>query len=109
MPEHRGQRRYDYRADLATSWTTRGSDPAATRPPGRPSAPPPAWPAPARRGKAPRRRRRRVRPVSLLLVRPLRRLLAAYVRALVRAVIPWLLPLGILAVISRLSIYLSHH
>jgi len=27
----------------------------------------------------------------------------------VRAVIPWLLPLGIIVVISRLSIYLSNH
>jgi hypothetical protein len=33
----------------------------------------------------------------------------AYVRAMLRAVIPWLLPLGILAVLSRLGIYLSTH
>jgi len=50
-----------------------------------------------------------VRPLSLLLFRPLRLIMVAYVRALLRAVLPWLLPLGIIVVISRLTIYLSSH
>lgn len=58
----------------------------------------------ARRGRA---SRRRIRPVDLLLVRPLRLLLVAYVHALVRAIFPWLVPLGILAVVVRLTLYLG--
>jgi len=39
----------------------------------------------------------------------MRRILVAYVRALVRAVMPWLLPLGILAALSRLTMFMGGH
>jgi hypothetical protein len=39
----------------------------------------------------------------------MRLILIAYVRALVRAVLPWLLPLGILAALLRLTMYLGGH
>jgi hypothetical protein len=39
----------------------------------------------------------------------MRGMIFAYARALLRAVLPWLLPLGILAVLARIAIYLSTH
>jgi hypothetical protein len=106
MPGHRDQRRSQPRPDLAAYWAVRGSDPVTARPPDRSPTMPPAWPAPARRGRT---SRRRVRPVNRLLFRPMRRILVAYVRALVRAVMPWLLPLGILAALSRLTMFMGGH
>jgi hypothetical protein len=58
------------------------------------------------------RRQRRggpVRALLLLLFLPFRRVLTGYVRALLRAVLPWLLPLLVLAALPRiLSMLLGH-
>jgi hypothetical protein len=107
MAGHASQR-YQQRPVPVTSWKARGSDPATTRQQNRPSTAPPGWSAPPRRGRT-SRRRRLIRPAEHLVVRPMRRLLLAYVRALVRAAVPWLLPLGILAVVSGLILYLGGH
>jgi hypothetical protein len=110
MPGYRDQRPSRRRPELTRQRGAWGSDPATARPPDRTlPPPPPAWPAPAPRGRNRRRTRRRVRPLDLLLFRPLRGIVFAYARALLRAVIPWLLPLGIIAVLTRLGIYLSTH
>jgi hypothetical protein len=106
MPGYRDQRPSQRRPELTQQRGAWGSDPATVRPPDRTLwPPPPAWPAPPPRG----RNRRRVRPLDLLLFRPLRGIVFAYARALLRAVIPWLLPLDILAVLARIAIYLSTH
>lgn len=113
MPGFRDQRHAQQRSGSISHWTAWGGDPATARPPDRQPAPPPAWPTPTRpptrRGGTRCRARRRAHPLNFLLFRPLRLIVFAYVRAMLRAVIPWLLPLGILAVLSRLGIYLSTH
>jgi hypothetical protein len=111
MPGHRDQRPSQERPDPTQQRRAWGSDPATARPPDRTlRPPPPTWPAPpAPRGRNRRRTRRRVRPLNLLLFRPLRGIVFAYARALLRAVIPWLLPLGILAALALIGIYLSAH
>jgi len=50
-----------------------------------------------------------VHPLNVLLIRPLRLIVFAFARAMLRAVIPWLLPLGILGILAVLGIYLSNH
>ena len=110
MPGYRDQRASRRQPEQTQQRGAWGSDPATARPPDRNLwPPPPAWPAPPPRGRNRRRTRRRVRPLELLLFRPLRGIVFAYARALLRAVIPWLLPLGILAVLARIAIYLGTH
>jgi hypothetical protein len=61
----------------------------------------------ARHGRTVRRRRRR--PVRHLLFLPFRRVLVNYVRALIRALLPWLLPLALLAALPRILALLGGH
>ncbi|HZD38477.1 MAG TPA: hypothetical protein VE664_07540 [Actinomycetes bacterium] len=67
----------------------------------------PGKPGRARRGRAVRRRRGR--RVGRLLFLPFRRVLVSYVRALLRAVLPWLLPLALLAALPRILALLGGH
>jgi hypothetical protein len=138
MPGHRDRRRHQ-RTDPSTWWTARGSDPAAGPSPDpltpapplargsaahrtarsnrststrRPApAPPPVLvrgkAARARRGRAVRRRRGR--RVGRLLFLPFRRVLVSYVRALLRALLPWLLPLALLAALPHILALLGGH
>ena len=88
---HRGAR-----SDRSTD-RRRHPAPAPTLAPGRPGR--------ARRGQTARRRRHRPvrhRPVRHLLFLPFRRILFSYVRALLRALLPWLLPLALLAALPRI-------
>lgn len=58
------------------------------------------------------RRQRRGGPVRALLLLPFlpfRRVLAGYVRALLRAMLPWLLPLLVLAALPRILSMLAGH
>jgi hypothetical protein len=64
-------------------------------------------PANARSGRRARSRRRR--PVRHIVLLPFRRLLVAYVRALLRALFPWLLPLALLAALPRILSLLGGH
>ena len=61
----------------------------------------------ARRGRA--IRRRRSRRVGRLLFLPFRRVLVSYVRALLRALLPWLLPLALLAALPHILALLGGH
>src|SRR6266511_2740908 len=119
MPGRPDPRRYQ-RFDPSTAWMARGSDPAAhrsarpdrptsTRRPARPPTPvlAPSQRARARHGRTVRRRRRR--PVRHLLFLPFRRVLVNYVRALIRALLPWLLPLALLAALPRILALLGGH
>ncbi len=105
MPGYRDQRHSQQRPDPTNQRPAWGSDPATARPPDRRPTPPPAWPTPTRRGGT----RRGVHPLNVLLIRPLRLIVFAFARAMLRAVIPWLLPLGILGILAVLGIYLSNH
>lgn len=88
MPGRRSQRRYQ-RYDPSTAWMARGSDPAAGTSPDRFSA----------RPRRPVRRQRRgpLRTLLMLPLLPFKLVLSGYVRALLRAALPWLLPLALLA------------
>jgi hypothetical protein len=97
MPGQRRQRRYQ-RFDPSTAWMARGSDPAAGTSPD---------PLSSRTV-----RRRRGGPARALLLLPFlsfRRVLAGYVRALLRAMLPWLLPLLVLAALPRILSMLAGH
>jgi hypothetical protein len=87
------------RPDRATS--TRRPAPAPT------PVPAPGRPTRARHGRTARRRRRR--PVRHLLFLPFRRVLVSYVRELLRALLPWLLPLALLAALPRILSLLGGH
>src|SRR6266540_6149747 len=138
MPGRPDPRRYQ-RFDPSTAWMARGSDPAAGPSPDplspapslasrsaahrsarsdrsmstrRPAPAPtpvlaPDRPARARRGRTTRRRRRR--PIRHLLFLPFRRVLVSYVRELLRALLPWLLPLALLAALPRILALLGGH
>jgi hypothetical protein len=136
MPGQRNQRRYQ-RFDPSTAWMARGSDPAAGTSPDPPSpapsqaghrsaadhtarsnrrarraaaAPPPASVRPQARTRHSRTvRRRRRGPVRALLLLPFRRVLVGYVRALLRALLPWLLPLAALAALPYILSMLAGH
>ncbi len=113
MPGQPDRRRYQ-RLDPTTAWQARGSDPAARLSPDPLSPVPvprpavaPAWPARAQSGRT--ARRRRVRPVRRALFFPFRRLIVTYVRELLRALLPWLLPLALLASLPRIMSLLGGH
>jgi hypothetical protein len=80
----------------------RGSDPAAGTSPDRYSARRPSR-------TVHRRRRGLVRALLMLPFLPFRRVLSGYVRALLRAVLPWLLPLALLAALPRIVSMLAGH
>jgi hypothetical protein len=100
MPGQRNQRRYQ-RYDPSSGWMVRGSDPAAGTSPDRYSARP--------RRTVRRRRRGPVHALLMLPFLPFRLVLSGYVRALLRAVLPWLLPLVLLAALPRIVSMLAGH
>jgi hypothetical protein len=79
----------------------RRSDPAAGASPDRFSA------RPSRTVRRPRRGL--VRTLLMLPFLPFRLVLSSYVRALLRAVLPWLLPLALLAALPRIVSMLAGH
>jgi hypothetical protein len=87
------------RSNSRTRRATAGPSPAAVRQQAR-----------ARHSRTVRRRRRRpVRALLLLPFLPFRRVLVAYVRALLRALLPWLLPLAVLAALPHILSMLAGH
>jgi hypothetical protein len=105
MPRHRGRRHSQQRPSPPPSWATWGSDPATPWSPDRPRDTGQGWGAPPQRRRS-TRTRRRVRLLDILLIGPLKLIVGSYARALLRAVMPWLLPLGILAALAD---YLRGH
>jgi hypothetical protein len=93
MPGQRNRRSYQ-RLDPPTA-----PAPARVLAPGRPAR--------ARRGRTVRRRRRR--SVGYLLFLPFRWVLGSFVRELLRALLPWLLPLALLAALPLILSLLGDH
>jgi hypothetical protein len=106
MPGHRRRRASEQRPSPTTSWTTRGSDPATAWSPDRSPGARQGWAAPQRRRDTRRRRLSPLDILSILLFRPLKLIVDSYLRALLRATMAWLLPLGVLAAVA---FYLSSH